>query len=65
MALSNSANVPTICIIILPGGVVVSSASVRLRNSRAGIAGAERDPRCRRDRFQRTVIFQMRLEQVE
>jgi Oxidoreductase family, NAD-binding Rossmann fold len=32
MALSNSANAPTICIIILPAGVVVSIASVRLRN---------------------------------
>ena len=32
MALSNSANAPTICIIILPAGVVVSIASVKLRN---------------------------------
>ena len=31
MARSNSANAPTICIIIRPAGVVVSTASVRLR----------------------------------
>lgn len=32
MARSNSAKAPTICIIIRPAGVVVSMASVRLRN---------------------------------
>src|ERR1700680_5156239 len=31
IARSNSANAPTICIIIRPAGVVVSTASVRLR----------------------------------
>jgi hypothetical protein len=32
IARSNSANDPTICIIMRPAGVVVSIASVRLRN---------------------------------
>src|SRR5437016_4163509 len=57
IALSNSAKAPTICIIIRPAGVVVSMASVRLRNpalasaSRSMIISTSRRDRDSRSRF--------------
>ena len=60
MALSNSANAPTICIIIRPAGVVVSMASVKLRKpapdspSRSMIVSTSRTERESRSSFQTT-----------
>src|ERR1017187_3263267 len=58
MARSNSANAPTICIIIRPAAVVVSMASVRLRNpapespSRSIMVSTSRRERESRSSFQ-------------
>jgi hypothetical protein len=66
MARSNSANAPTICIIIRPAGVVVSIASDKLRNpalasaSRSMMVKTSRSERESRSSFQTTSTSLLR-----